>query len=270
MKYKLVAVDVDGTLLDSKSNLTPETMKAVQETVAAGVILTICTGRPIQGVKPLIDKLGLDLPFITYNGAMIVMGKSGKILYDQTMQGADVKTVYKLGEKFKTTIVIWANNKLYIHPLTQKAAAYSELSKTKPEPITDLEALIAQGVTKVLFYDEVEAIRDYEKAVAPDVPPTVNYCTSQPFLLEFFDQKVSKGNALARLSAYYGFSREEIIAIGDGFNDLPMIKYAGLGIAMANADDAIKQQADYVTFSNDENGVAHAIYRFCFNRELSV
>ena len=268
MKYKLVAVDVDGTLLDSKSNLRTETMKAIQETIAAGVIFTICTGRPIQGVEPLIDKLGLDLPFIAYNGAMIAMGKSGKILYAQTMQGEDVKTVYEIGKKLKTTIVIWANNKLYVQPFSPEAAAYANMSRTKPEPITDLEALLAQGVTKVLFYDKVETIRHYEKLVAPDVPPTVNYCTSQPFLLEFFDQKVSKANALARLGAYYGFTREEIIAIGDGFNDLSMIKYAGLGIAMANAEDAIKQQADYVTLSNDENGVAHAIYRFCLNKAL--
>ncbi|MBA2133274.1 Cof-type HAD-IIB family hydrolase [Capillibacterium thermochitinicola] len=268
MKYKLVAVDVDGTLLDSNSNLTPETIKAIQETIAAGVIVTICTGRPIQGVEPLIEQLGLDLPFITYNGAMIVMGKSRKILYAQTMRGEDVKTVYKLGTNLKTTVVIWADNKLYVQPFGPEATAYSDLSRTKPEPITDLEALIAQGVTKVLFYDTVEAIRHFEKQVAPAVPPTVNYCTSQPFLLEFFDQKVSKANALAQLSAYYGFSREEIIAIGDGFNDLSMIKYAGLGIAMANADAAIKQHADYVTLSNDENGVAHALYRFCLNKAL--
>ncbi|NLW60254.1 MAG: HAD family phosphatase [Firmicutes bacterium] len=266
MKYKLVAVDIDGTLLDSKRNLTPETQKAIAEAVAAGVIFTICTGRPIQGVEPLIEQLGLDLPFITYNGAMIVMGKSGKILYTQTMRGEDAKIVYQLGKKLGTTVVIWANNQLYVQPLGPEANAYARMVHSEPKPITDLEALLAQGVTKVLFYDEVETIRHYEKAIAPDVPPTVNYCTSQPFLLEFVDQKVSKANALARLGAYYGISREEMIAIGDGFNDLSMIKYAGLGIAMANAEAAIKQQADYVTLSNDENGVAHAIYRFCLNK----
>ena len=140
------------------------------------------------------------------------MGKSGKILYDQTMQGAYVKTVYKLGEKFKTTIVIWANNKLYIHPLTQKAAAYSELSKTKPEPITDLEALIAQGVTKS-FYDEVEAIRDYESG-CPGRPPN-GQLLYLPTVPQIFRSKVSKATLLARLSAYCSFS-EEIIQSGTG------------------------------------------------------
>lgn len=266
MKYKLLAVDVDGTLLDSQKNLTPETRKAIREAVHGGLIFTICTGRPIQGVEPLIDQLGFDLPFITYNGAMIVMGKSRKILYAQTMRGADAKAVFELGTKLQTTIIVWVDNKLYVKPLGRNAEAYSALSRTDPLPIEDLDALIAQGVTKVLFYDKTETIRRYQQTIGPFVPNTVNYCTSQPFLLEFFDQKVSKANALARLSAHYGFSKEEIIAIGDGQNDLSMIEYAGLGVAMANADDRIKLRADYVTLSNDENGVAHVINKFFLNQ----
>lgn len=267
MSYKLIAVDVDGTLLDSKGNLTPETIEAIRKVVAAGLIFTICTGRPIQGVEPLIDKLGLDLPFITYNGAMIVMGKSRKILYAQTMRAEDAFSIYKLGKKLQTTVILWVNNQFYVSPLGPDAANYGELSRTQPLPVTNLDDLIAQGVTKVLFYDNPEKINHWAETVGPSVPPTVNYCTSQPFLLEFFDQKVSKANALARLGAYYGLTREEMIAIGDGQNDLSMIRYAGLGVAMANADPAIQQEADYVTGSNDKNGVAHVIYRFCLERD---
>jgi Cof subfamily protein (haloacid dehalogenase superfamily) len=230
------------------------------------LIFTICTGRPIQGVEPLIDQLGLDLPFITYNGAMIVMGKSRKILYAQTMRGADAKAVFELGNNFQTTVVLWVDNKLYVKPLGRNAEAYSALSRTKPLPIDDLDALLAKGVTKVLFYDKEETIRHHERTIGRFVPKTVNYCTSQPFLLEFFDQEVSKANALARLSAHYGFSKDDIIAIGDGQNDLSMIEYAGLGVAMANADERIKQRADYITLSNDENGVAHVIDKFFLNR----
>lgn len=265
MRYKLIAVDVDGTLLDSKKNLTPETIKAVREAVNAGIIFTICTGRPIQGVEPLSEKLGLDLPFITYNGAMIVMGKSRKILYAKTMRGEDVEPIYQLGKKLQTTVILWVNNKFYVSPLSPEAAKYGELSRTEPLPIDNLNSLIAEGVTKVLFYDDVKKINHWAETVGPHVPPTVNYCTSQPFLLEFFDQEVSKANALARLGAYYGLTREEMIAIGDGQNDLSMIKYAGLGVAMANAAPNIQQAADYVTSSNDENGVAHVIYRFCLD-----
>jgi len=265
VSYRLIAVDIDGTLLDSKSYLTPETIKAIREAVAAGFIFTICTGRPIQGVEPLIEKIGLDLPFITYNGAMIVMGKSRKILYAQTMRGEDVIPIYKLGKQLQTTVILWVNNKCYASLLGEHATRYAEPARIQPLPIDNLDDLVAPGVTKVIFYDTVEKIGHWAKTIGPHVPPTINYCTSQPFLLEFFDHTVSKANALARLGAYYGLTREEMIAIGDGQNDLSMIKYAGLGVAMANAVPAIKQAADYVTYSNDENGVAHVIHRFCLH-----
>ncbi|NLW56941.1 MAG: HAD family phosphatase [Firmicutes bacterium] len=260
--YKLIAVDIDGTLLDSKKNLTNETIKAIQQAVRQGVIFTICTGRPIQGVEPLIDKLGLDLPFITYNGAVIVKGKSKEILYEVKMSAADVKTVMRLGKRLGATNLLWVNNQLYADPLNENAIRYSNISKTPPQPIADLEVLLTQGVTKIVWCDEVETINRWHEQVGPFLTETINHHTSQPFLLEFVDHEVSKAKSLARLGALYGIKQEEMIAIGDGFNDLSMIKYAGLGVAMANAPEAIKEQADYVTLSNDENGVAHVIDRF--------
>lgn len=264
--YKLIAVDIDGTLLDSQKNLTAETFQAIHQAVQEGVIFTICTGRPIQGVEPLIAQLDLDLPFITYNGAVIVKGKSKEILSDLKMSAADVKTVMRLGERLGATNLLWVNNQLYAEPLNENAVRYSKISKTPPQPITDREALLAQGVTKVLWCDEVETINRWHEQVGPFLTPTINYHTSQPFLLEFVDHEVSKAKALARLGAFYGIKQAEMIAIGDGYNDLSMIKYAGLGVAMANAPEAIKAQADYVTLSNDENGVAHVIDRFVLNK----
>ncbi|HBT15965.1 MAG TPA: Cof-type HAD-IIB family hydrolase [Firmicutes bacterium] len=260
--YKLIAVDVDGTLLDSNKNLTTETINAIHQAVEKGLIFTICTGRPIQGVEPLIEKIGLDLPFITYNGAMIVMGKSREILFEVKMSNEDVKVVVELGQKYGTTTIIWVDNKLYVQQLTQQAYDYGEMSKTKPLLIKDLNELIDKGVTKVLWYDQVETIAKFQNEVGPFLNKTINYHISQPFLLEFVDIKASKAKSLARLGGYFGIKQEEIIAIGDGYNDLSMIEYAGLGVAMANAEEAIKNRADYVTLSNDKNGVAHVIYRF--------
>lgn len=260
--YKLIAVDIDGTLLDSNKNLAAATINAIHQAVAQGVIFTICTGRPIQGVEPLIAKIGLDLPFITYNGAMIVKGKSKEILYDLKMSAEDVKTVMRLGERLGATNLLWVNNQLYADPLNKSAINYANISKTPPHPVDDLEALLTQGVTKVLWCDEVATINRWHDTVGPFLTKTINYHTSQPFLLEFVDREASKAKSLARLGAFYGIKQEEIIAIGDGFNDLSMIKYAGLGVAMANAPEAIKQQADYVTLSNDENGVVYVIKRF--------
>jgi hypothetical protein len=121
---------------------------------------------------------------------------------------------------------------------------------------------MAKGINKLLWYDEIERINAFEKEMHDLLGPSVNFHTSQPFFLEFVDVNASKAIALEKLGAYYGIQREEMIAIGDGFNDLSMIEYAGLGVAMENAPEEIKRIADYVTLSNENDGVAYVIEQF--------
>lgn len=262
MKYKLMAVDIDGTLLDSKGNITEGNKKAIALGVENGLIFTISTGRPIQGVQPLIDRLNLDLPFITYNGAMVVMGKSREILYEQKLSIEDAERIIGLGEDYGTTIIVWSNNRLYVNRMNERGRKYGELSKTEPVLMENPGEIVKSGVTKILWYDEVETIEKFEREVGAHLGESVNFHTSQPFFLEFVDRNASKAIAMEKLGQHFGIAREEMIAVGDGFNDLSMIEYAGLGVAMANAKDAIKERADFVTLSNDEDGVGHVIYKF--------
>ena len=262
MKYKLMAVDVDGTLLDSSGNLTEETIKAIKLGVSKGLIFTICTGRPIQGVEYLNRKLDLDLPFITYNGAMVVMGKSKEILYERRLSSKDAKDIIELGKKYGTTIIIWVDNKLFAFELNERVNQYKEKAKVEPILVDDVDELIKNGVTKILWYDDAEKLEKYQSEVGNHLSNGVNYHTSLPIYLEFVDKSASKAIAMEKLGEHYGISQSEMIAVGDGFNDISMIKYAGLGVAMANSKDAVKELADYITLSNDEDGVAHVIYEF--------
>ena len=262
MLYKLMAVDIDGTLLDSNGNLTNETIKAIRLGVEKGLIFTICTGRSIQGVKKLNDMIGLDLPYITYNGAMVVKGKSREILHEQKMSYSDAKTVYELGEKNNTTIVVWNDNKLYVNKMNEMVFKYGEINDTKAILIHNIDEVVKNGATKILWYDEARVIEKFEKEVGKYLGCSINYHTSRPIFLEFVDVNASKAIALERLRAYFGIKQSEIIAVGDGANDISMIEYAGLGIAMDNASQVVKQKADYITLSNDEDGVAHVIYKF--------
>ncbi|NSW91664.1 MAG: HAD family phosphatase [Firmicutes bacterium] len=262
MAYKLMAVDIDGTLLDSKGNLTEETEKAIRLGVEKGLIFTISTGRPVQGVQAFIDKLDLDLPVITYNGAMVIMGKSKEVLYQCTMDPKDAREVIDLGEKYGTSIMVWADNKLFANRLNERAYEYSKISGVMPVLMEDVEETISQGVLKILWYDEVETIKKYQKDIGKYISRNINYHTSQPYFLEFVDKNASKAKAMEKIGEYFGIDRSEMIAVGDGFNDLSMIEYAGLGVAMGNASNEIKERADYVTLTNDENGLAHVIYKF--------
>lgn len=267
MEYKLMAVDIDGTLLDSKGNLTEETRNAIKLGVEKGLVFTIATGRPIQGVEYLIEMLNLDLPFITYNGAMVVMGKSREVLYEQKLSAVDAKAVIELGNKFDATIIVWKDNALYINRIDEKSEKYKGISGVEPILIEDVDTVIKEGVTKIVWYDEIEKIEIVEGEVGKYLGSNINYHTSRPYLLEFVDKNASKAIAMKKLGEHFDIKQSEMIAIGDGFNDLSMIEYAGLGVAMANSKAAIKEKANYITLSNDENGVAAVINKFVLKKQ---
>lgn len=264
MTYKLMAVDIDGTLLDSHGRLTEETKCAIKQATEKGLLFILSTGRPMQGIRPLMDVLELDadLPLITYNGAMVVLGKSGKILYERNLSTADAKCIMKLGMKWNTHIAAWSGNRLYVNKLDDYAMQYASITGVTPEEIEDVDALAERGVTKVLWHDTLEAIEKFHREVGAHIGSDINYHISRPVFLEFVDKQASKGVAMESLGRYFGIRREEMIAVGDSYNDLSMIEYAGLGVVMSNAVEDIRQKADYITLSNDENGVAHVLYRF--------
>lgn len=262
MKYKLIAADIDGTLVNNKREITPKTKRKIHEAIERGVIFAISSGRPVQGVQLITRQLEVDIPVITYNGAMVITGESRKIIYSCPMKDEDVRQVEKLGKERNTTIAIWADNELYVNRIDERAANYGQLSGTEAILYDNVEKLIDKGVSKILWYDEVERINAFQKELKNILNPTINCHTSQPFFLEFVDVDASKAIALEKLGEYYGISREEMIAVGDGFNDLSMIEYAGLGVAMENAPPEIKQAADFVTLSNENDGVAYVIDKF--------
>ena len=208
------------------------------------------------------------MPFITYNGAMVVMGKSKEVLYEQKLSAPDAKNVIELGEKYGTTIIVWKDNALYINRIDEKSEKYKAISKVEPILIKDVDELIKDGVTKIVWYDEIENIEKYHEEVGHFLNSDINFHTSRPYLLEFVDKNASKAIAMEKLGEHFGIKQSEMIAIGDGYNDLSMIEYAGLGVAMANSKEAIKGKADYITLSNDENGVAHVINEFVLKRKI--
>ncbi|NTW71394.1 MAG: HAD family phosphatase [Eubacteriaceae bacterium] len=267
MKYKLIAVDIDGTLLNSEGKLTEVTRSAIRKAVDAGAVFTISTGRPVQGVTSLVEEIGLDLPLITYNGSMVLKAKTREIIYSRTMTDKDAKMVYQTAVEWDVNMILWSDNKLYSTRDNEKSRYYSHITKTELNIIENFEDIKA-GITKILWYEEPEVLKDFlvelDKLLDKD---SVVFHTSRPYFLEFVDKGASKAIAIEKLGEEYGIKREEIIAIGDSYNDISMISYAGLGVAMNNAPDDIKAIADYITKSCDEDGVAHVIREFILGEE---
>lgn len=262
MKYKLIAVDMDGTLLTNSKEITPKTIETVKKAQEAGALFAISTGRPIQGVEKYNHLLNLEGPQITYNGAMIVDAKTKKVLFEQGLDREDAKRILEEGRKRGTTMCIWSQNQLYGNVLDERINKYKKLTNVEPLLMENEEELLDQGITKILWYDEVENINAWQEELKEVKFDSVTFCTSQPFFLEFFNSKVSKAVAMEKIGEIYGIKQEEMIAAGDGYNDLAMIEYAGLGVAMENAVDGVKAAAQYITASNEEDGVAKVIEKF--------
>ena len=270
MNYRFVAIDVDGTLLDSNKNLNAHTKKTIQQCIKKGITVCICTGRPLQTIDRFTELLGVEecpaiqeMPFILYNGAMVAVGKKHDILFEQPLSENAGKELLSLGQELGSTLIAWSKNRLYVNELNARIENYCTITPIEPILITDPNTLAKQGITKMIWYDDAERMPNLIDILnAKAVRQEINYFTSNPLFLELVDRRCSKGLAIEQLIRHLGISREETIAIGDGYNDIPMLEYAGLGIAMGNACNAVKAAADTVTLTNDEEGVAHALLRY--------
>ena len=268
MKYKILALDMDGTVLDSNNQISERTLAAIRQAQKLGVIVIVATGRPWQSFQKYQRTLQISHPIITYNGGMVISADGREVLHHQKLSATSVLEIIKLGKMYNISQCMWANGRLYIIGETETLQHYAAEAGVAFEKAKDIECLAKSGVTKVLWYDIGERIAKcqnelVEKLQAKDV----SYFTSLQQYLEFVDIGVSKGIALSTIATQFGVEAHEVMAIGDGMNDISMLNYAGLGIVMKNASDAVKEYADYVTKTNDEHGVAIAIEHFIASSE---
>ena len=263
MQYKLIAADMDGTLLDPEKKVRDTAIQAIREAMDLGLIFTISTGRPIQGVERYEELFHLlEAPIITYNGAVIIDPRDKSVLYEKSLDPQGALEILSWAKIFGTTVLIWSAGALYIFEHNERTDHYAEMAKIGGIVIEDEAALVRQGITKILWYDEAEQITRFQGELKNTLTGNTTFCTSSPRFLEFFHGGVSKGRALQFLGERYQIHPSEIIAIGDEMNDISMLRYAGLGVAMGNAREEVKEQADFITRSNDEDGVAHVINSF--------
>ncbi len=264
-EIKLVAIDLDGTLLSDNHNTAPENVAAIRQAEAQGVTVVICTGRPYPSANEIASQLGLtDNPIISYNGALVRMPGDGEVLFSQPMPAELAGQVVEDCVKRQVQIFYFLNDVMYVPQLSAGARLYSSRSGIKPVPVGDLRKFAGSAPTKVLLYAGPEVVRQLLPEFQSRYRGKLYVTTSMPEYLEFLHPEVSKGNALRALAGHYGIAVNQIMAIGDLLNDLPMIEMAGIGVAVAHADEALKVQAQYVTNSSAQ-AVAEALERFVLN-----
>lgn len=259
MAIKLVATDMDDTLLDAHSRVSPENRAKIQAAGEAGIKVVLASGRMYGSIVQYAEELGLDTPVIAYNGAMIrYPGKQLSLFHEPV----DIETARDLVEELQKNSVhiqLYINDTLYVNRANEKSAAYALASKVKAHEVGDLLSFMKQAPTKILIIDEARKIDEYAVTLRERFGAVLHITKSKPNYLEFMKPGVNKGSALNKLREHYGFEKHEVMAIGDAPNDIEMIEEAGIGVAVDNASGEVKSAADIVVASNINNGVAEAL-----------
>ncbi|SMC40755.1 Cof-type HAD-IIB family hydrolase [Sporomusa malonica] len=262
MTIKLVALDLDDTLLDSKLAVSPRACEAIRKAVAQGVTVTIATGRMYCSALPYARQLGLDVPLITYNGALIKSSISGETLLHQPVDKELARQALELCREHGWYIQTYVNDELYVKEIDQYADYYSRLSGAPAIALGDAFFTGGERPTKMLTMSTQEGIIEIYNTFKAVFGNKLNLAISKPTFMEITDPAANKGRALAFLADKLRIKQEEIMALGDSGNDLDMVKYAGWGVAMGNASAAVKAAARLETLSNDADGVAEAIEKY--------
>ncbi|MDL2298459.1 Cof-type HAD-IIB family hydrolase [Synergistaceae bacterium OttesenSCG-928-D05] len=257
-KPKLIAVDMDGTLLNERSELTERTEKALHNAIADGIKVVVATGRMYPSALPFVKRLGTDAPCIFYNGAIVRNPVTKEIYYERGLgeeTTADILSLYKDNNWYVQT---YFDDKLYVvDDKDERCKYYESISRMKAVPLGEEFWRFGVDSTKMLgIAFDPEEYSAMTKATTDELSGRVYAATSWGSFIEMVHPDVNKAKALESVATMLGIAREDVMAFGDGSNDKEMLLWAGTGVAMGNACDKVLAVADIVAPSNDDDGIA--------------
>lgn len=266
MPYKAVFIDMDGTLLRSDHSVSETTRVVLQKLKQKHILVVIVSARPLHGIIPICKEIDLlDSPIASLNGSYITLNE--KVIFEASINVSLLNELDKYLLGYNTTIIYYQqmqwftqiNNDLVIkeQKITKTPIIIQPYSKTLKKWEDD-----NTGPNKILIISDAETINKMQDNLKNVFINRLNISTSKPTYLELMNKGASKENAVKFIIEYYNIRSEDVIAIGDNYNDIGMIHFAGTGIAMGNAPDEVKQHADYITDNNNNDGVAKALTKF--------
>jgi Cof subfamily protein (haloacid dehalogenase superfamily) len=266
-KIRLVAIDLDDTLLRSDLTISERTVAVLRQVRARGVVVTLSTGRMFSSARPFAERLEFDVPLITYGGALVKNAGTGEVLYNRPLEPEVARLVIRFARERKVQLNFYLLNgdddELYAELITPWGESYGRFSQVPFRQVPDLEALLEDGnPLKLLLIDDEPAADRCLLELRELLGERVHLAKSKPRFVEVDHPEATKGRALQELAAWMQVDRSQILAVGDNYNDIEMLKFAGLGIAVANAPPEVQRLAGHVTASNDQDGVAQALERF--------
>ena len=266
MKYKVLVLDLDGTLTNSKKKITDYTKKILLNLQKKGVHIVLASGRPEYGIWPIAKELELEKYggyILAFNGGKIVECSTKKTIFERTIEYSYVQEIYEQVKDKKVALLTYENDSLITEtPKDFYVEKESFINKMKIKGVEDFIQYISFPITKCLITGDGTYLERLEKKLQEYFKDELSIYRSEPFFLEIMPPLIDKAKSLEKLLIYLDCSRKEMVACGDWLNDLTMIEYAGIGVAMDNAQPVLKEKSDFVTLSNDQDGVAEAVKHF--------
>lgn len=262
---KLIAIDLDDTLLHDDLTISARAKKDIREVIAQGITVTLATGRMFAAAFPYAQELELNVPLITYQGAMVKY-VDGQIIHHQTLSLDMAQKVVNFVRPYGYHLNVYVNDELFMEQDSPEGRRYVSITKVPPKYVESFDRLWAEP-TKLVVLAEDEKLQPLAEELQREFGKNLYITRTLPHLLEITHLQATKNNALKALAESLGLGAENVMAIGDSPNDLGMIRYAGFGVAMENAIPQLKERADYITLSNNDDGVAEVLEKFILNAE---
>ena len=263
--FKMICLDIDGTLLNSNHKISEKVKNAINIVAnEKNISVILVSARMPKGIKFLQKELGIEQPIICYSGALI-LGKDNNMLSKELIDIFNLEEIYKLVNDNNIHISLYKDDEWYIEEMDYWAKQESEITNIIPK-VTDFNDLIelweiegTGGPNKILCMASPDKINLLKENIKDN---ELNIYPSKPTYLEIMPTNASKTSAINILQKKFNVDKSEIIAMGDNYNDIDMLEYAGLGIAMGNSPDDVKKHANDVTLTNDEDGVAETLEKY--------
>lgn len=260
---KMIATDIDGTILNYDfSNFTLEVKKCINDLKNRGIKVVLATGRMHKAAQFLADELGIDTPIISYQGGFI-KDKSGKVYYRKDLNPAYAREIIKWARDNKIHINLYMDDDLYVEKDDDIIRRYTKERLIKYK-VCNFDNLEIKGVNKILAvkFDDAQTVTKWLMYLQSKYPD-LYIVKSTPYFCEISNKEATKSHAVKYLCKEWGIKKEEVLAIGDQNNDIELLKSGGIKVAMGNATEELKQYADYITDSVDNNGFVKAVEKYC-------
>ncbi|MBC2851045.1 HAD family phosphatase [Cetobacterium sp. 8H] len=267
MKYKMIVTDLDDTLLNSQGKISETDKLNIMKAQENGIKFVLASGRPTFAMRDLAKELDLrkyESYILSYNGSIITNCKTDKNILSETLKVEEIHTLYDFSKRKNVEIITYLDDTIVSEDFSSYIEVEVELTKMPFEKVKNFKATVDRDCVKCIMLGEPSYLKEVEKELKEELGHKFSISISKPFFLEITKLGVDKGSSLLKLATLKNIKLEEIIVVGDSYNDLPMLKVAGLPACVENAKPEIKDFCKFISTSNNNNGISNIIKTFIF------